>query len=235
MRILSSANWGDKIDTTSFANQTAGASWLQFALIAKQHGTAEEVKLALSKAENNLSAAINRIAGYNKQKVLENGELDLSKMGRVDLLGISLSEVYRAQGRPGEAADLLETHLAPNELNGAYLEALGFALIEAGRAERGESFLYQSLLLDDSNRELSRAIHTWMLTGAVPPQRRALATAEDKLQMELAPPLNIEDPRVIERLRAAEVIVAKALDKQKRPLEKARMQRTLRMMLRKYD
>jgi len=137
----------------------------------------------------------------------------------------------RAQDRSSEAYQLLRANLAVNQYSAPYLEALGFVAIEAGATEEGEQFLYQALVLNDQDRELSRAINTWSITGSIPAQKLPLAGATDGVQTDLAPPLNLNDQHVQTSFRTASATVRKNLLSLGHEVEAARLERTVRLLL----
>jgi tetratricopeptide (TPR) repeat protein len=167
----------------------------------------------------------------NAPRLQSSNKNGYTNLARVDVIAITLSQALRAQGRAKEAATVLKSNFRINKLNTAYLEAMGLACIEAGEPEEGESYLFQALVLNDTNRELSRVINTWIQTGAIPASKAPLAKADVDTETDLAPPLNIDKKAVREKLSSAAEKVDSYLKEENRSLEAARLKRAMRLMM----
>jgi tetratricopeptide (TPR) repeat protein len=227
---LDGAPWHNKEGASVLVLQNTGGAWLTFAGMAKAKGELAEKERALAEAEKHLRKALEKVDAMNATKVvkIEDGYANLARM---DNIAMALAEVLRAQGRPQTALEVMLDHLKPNTLNSRYLEFLGFTAIESGRGEEGERWLFQALVLNDANRLLSQAINTWLLTGVIPVRKQALMTDTDAAQEDLAPPLNIDNPVVSEKVKAAAAQVAANLRAQNRKAEASRLERLVRAML----
>lgn len=223
--------WTPSQGASVLARQTAGSCWLLFATMAKEKGEINDLRLALSKSETHLREALSKIDEMNAPRLKSPDQKEYANLARGDVIAIALSKALRAQNKAAEAVDVLKGSFRINKLNAGYLEALGFSCIESGATEEGEAYLFQALVLNDTNRELSRVLNTWMRTRAVPEQKAPLAKQDANSEENLAPPLDIEDPSVREKLRAAALKVDGYLKEENRPLEAARLQRALRLML----
>ncbi len=228
---ITNAPWTPSEGASVLARQTAGSCWLLFATMAKEKGASDDLRLALAKSEEHLFAALQRIDTMNAPRLKSSDKDGYTNLARVDVIAILLSQNLRAQNRAREAVAVLKSNFRINKLNAAYLEALGLACIEAGAIEEGESHLFQALVLDDTNRELSRVINTWMHKGVVPAGKAPLAKSDSNAEADLGPPLDLENTAVREKLRLAAIKVEGYLKEENRPLEAARLKRTLRLML----